>query len=296
MLVFVTMLCATTLARLSAITLSLSLSGFSSRVSNVSQLEMSKQDDRGTEESANQTSVSGKRLSPPHSSPDIVLCPNFSLLLLPTLTVLCNLFQWHDRSLQANPIHSDCICHRINHPDTIGLGNKGVIKSKWLTHVHVSTLPYSQGVKDRLKTEKGHQASHTISGNYTQYYVRQQTDKSSSVISLPFFCHLSEIWNKQLDHFPSKSLPLFVLFKVVSILCWCVWHAFHPSIRNIAAGWKFPLASLSSFSLSRRINVLVVKLSDLLILFRVRLFYCVPCISLSLSLFTSHEPQSNNGW
>nr|XP_020446923.1 ecto-NOX disulfide-thiol exchanger 2 [Monopterus albus] len=34
----------------------------------VMQLEMSKQDDKGSEESANQTSVSGKRLSPPHSS------------------------------------------------------------------------------------------------------------------------------------------------------------------------------------------------------------------------------------
>lgn len=47
--------------RLSALALSSFLCGFSSHVSNVPQLEMSKQDDRGSEESANQTSVSRKK-------------------------------------------------------------------------------------------------------------------------------------------------------------------------------------------------------------------------------------------
>ncbi len=57
-----TMLCVTTLPSLSTLALTLFLCGFSSYVSNVSQLEMSKQDDRGSEESANQTSVSGEKV------------------------------------------------------------------------------------------------------------------------------------------------------------------------------------------------------------------------------------------
>lgn len=109
-----TMLCATTLPRLSALALSSFLCGFSSHVSNVPQLEMSKQDDRGSEESPNQTSVSGKKkksLSPPHTSPDIVLCPHSHSFFFLPLTFLSTLSQRHDRSLQASPIHRDCICH-----------------------------------------------------------------------------------------------------------------------------------------------------------------------------------------
>lgn len=134
------MLCATTLPRLSALALSSFLCGFSSHVSNVPQLEMSKQDDRGSEESANQTSVSRKKKKKFQPSPHLSRYCVVSLFFLP-FTFLSTLSQRHDRSLQASPIHCDCICHWINHTDTTGLRNKGAIKSKWLAHVRMSARP-----------------------------------------------------------------------------------------------------------------------------------------------------------
>lgn len=111
-------------------------------VSNVPQLEMSKQDDRGSEESANQTSVSeGKRFEHARCSKYCFVSPHTphsssSCLWLSSLTSSSNMTE----SLQATLIVCDCICRWINHPDTTGLGRrKGVIKSEWPTHVHMST-------------------------------------------------------------------------------------------------------------------------------------------------------------
>lgn len=117
----------------------------SSLFSNVPQMEMSKQDDRGTEESANQTSVSqgGTFWSVPTAS-RVLFCvfnpshPTLFIFLHPPW--LSSLTSSSDtaESLQADVIVCDSVCHWINHSDTTGLGNKGVIKSQWPTYVRMS--------------------------------------------------------------------------------------------------------------------------------------------------------------
>lgn len=91
---------------------------FSSHVSNVPQLEMSQQDDRGSEESTNQTGVSGGKKV--WASSRYGLAPSFSLLILlpPPVTSLFNLFSdmtdhyrqcgslWLPLSLNKSPRHN----------------------------------------------------------------------------------------------------------------------------------------------------------------------------------------------
>lgn len=152
----------------------------SSPFSNVPQLEMSKLDDRGSEESANQASVSQSFGACPllpwyycvSSTPHPTLFIFFHPPWLSSFTSSSNTAEL----LQANVIVGDCVCPWINHSDTSGLGNKRVIKSEWLTHVRKSarlhTDTHSLGFMDRLKTEKAHQAIHTHAHQWKHYTVR----------------------------------------------------------------------------------------------------------------------------
>lgn len=128
---------------------------------NVLQLEMSKQDDRASEESANQTSVSQReefcsmptaslilfclQLLTPHYS-SLSTIPDFPLSPLPA------------ESLQANVIVCDCVCPWINHSDTTGLENKGhkVRTAHKRANVCMSADTRSLGFMEELKTGKAH--------------------------------------------------------------------------------------------------------------------------------------------
>lgn len=89
----------------------------SSLFSNVPQMEMSKQDDRGAEDDANQTSVSqGEVVERAHLFPSIVLClqplpPHIIHQLPPSLNFLFNLFQRHGWIVTGR---CDCLWLRLS--------------------------------------------------------------------------------------------------------------------------------------------------------------------------------------
>lgn len=89
----------------------------SSLSSNVPQMEMSKQDDRGAEDGANQTSVSqGEGVERAHLFPSIVLClqplpPHIIHQLPPSLNFLFNLFQRHGWIVTGR---CDCLWLRLS--------------------------------------------------------------------------------------------------------------------------------------------------------------------------------------
>lgn len=133
------------------------------------------------------------------------------------------------------------------------------------TPTHTDT--HSQGFMVRLKTEKAHQAIHTLTHRWKRYtlrdahnwqhYTRRHVGRQTSVILLPFFATCQE----------SETNSLFVCLPSISLtflssyihFCLCACTCIYLRVRVGLAAGRLP-------SLSFHINMLVIQLCSLFVI------------------------------